>query len=321
MSLIKIKKWIPFTTIFPLNTFLIRLKNKNSYTLQLVYSRIGLSGAKIIRVLPNGCYQVKLNKSSILGEKGTVLSIPKDNVIFENVRTNGYWEKHECEFISRALQSAHSSMYQKVALLDIGANVGLVTLGAMNLAKTETDIHLFEPTPIHTFALKYNLRNLEISGDIFVNDFGLSNKSERIKIYRDLGNSGNSSVFNQAVNSQNREVIEIKLESAKQYFENNLVNYNKFIVKSDIQGLDAKALGNFPTEFWRKVDAAAIEVWAFTEVKNEDVEELITHLNSFENISWDPYFRKKSTMDEVKNFWLSRNNQQRNLYISRQPQI
>jgi len=208
-------------------------------------------------------------------------------------------------------------MHSKVALLDIGANVGLVTLGAMNLSKTATDIHLFEPTPIHTFALKHNLRNLEISGDIFVNEFGLSNKSDKIKLYRDLENSGNSSIFNQAVNIQNREVIEVKIESAKQYFESNLISYNSFIVKSDIQGLDAQVLSNFPIEFWNKVNAAVIEVWAFADVKNEDVEDLMTKLLSFENISWDPHFRIKSTLEEIKNFWLSRNNQQRNLYISK----
>jgi FkbM family methyltransferase len=317
MNLNKIKKWIPFTSILPLNTFLIRLKKKISHTLQLIYSLIGLSGARIIGALPDGCFQVRLNKSSILGEKGTILSVPKDNVIFQNVRTYGHWEKHECEFISRALQTAHSSTQSKVALLDIGANVGLVTLGAMNLSKTATDIHLFEPTPIHIFALKHNLKNLKISGDIFINEHGLSNKSETIKIYRDLGNSGHSSVFNKAVNVQNREEIEVRLESANQYFESNLLNYDSFIVKSDIQGLDAQVLSNFPIEFWKKVKAAVIEVWAFTEVKNEDVEDLITKLDSFQNLSWDPYFRIKPTITEIKKYWLSRDNQQRNLYISK----
>ncbi|NCV08720.1 MAG: FkbM family methyltransferase [Actinobacteria bacterium] len=317
MNLNNIKKWIPFTSILPLNTFLIRLKKKNLYTLQLIYSIIGLSGARIIGALPNGCFQVRLNKSSILGEKGTILNVPKDNVIFQNVRTYGHWEKHECEFISRALQTAHLSTQSKVALLDIGANVGLVTLGAMNLSKTATDIHLFEPTPIHIFALKHNLKNLKISGDIFVNEHGLSNKSETIKLYRDLGNSGHSSVFNKAVNVQNREEIEVRLESANQYFESNLLNYDSFIVKSDIQGLDAQVLSNFPIEFWKKVKAAVIEVWAFTEVKNEDVEDLITKLDGFQNLSWDPYFRIKPTLTEIKKYWLSRNNQQRNLYISK----
>jgi len=317
MNLNNIKKWIPFTSILPLNTFLIRLKKKNLYTLQLIYSIIGLSGARIIGALPNGCFQVRLNKSSILGEKGTILNVPKDNVIFQNVRTYGHWEKHECEFISRALQTAHLSTQSKVALLDIGANVGLVTLGAMNLSKTATDIHLFEPTPIHIFALKHNLKNLKISGDIFVNEHGLSNKSETIKLYRDLGNSGHSSVFNKAVNVQNREEIEVRLESANQYFESNLLNYDSFIVKSDIQGLDAQVLSNFPIEFWKKVKAAVIEVWAFTEVKNEDVEDLITKLDGFQNLSWDPYFRIKPTITEIKKYWLSRNNQQRNLYISK----
>jgi len=317
MNLNNIKKWIPFTSILPLNTFLIRLKKKNLYTLQLIYSIIGLSGARIIGALPNGCFQVRLNKSSILGEKGTIINVPKDNVIFHNVRTYGHWEKHECEFISRALQTAHLSTQSKVALLDIGANVGLVTLGAMNLSKTATDIHLFEPTPIHIFALKHNLKNLKISGDIFVNEHGLSNKSETIKLYRDLGNSGHSSVFNKAVNVQNREEIEVRLESANQYFESNLLNYDSFIVKSDIQGLDAQVLSNFPIEFWKKVKAAVIEVWAFTEVKNEDVEDLITKLDGFQNLSWDPYFRIKPTLTEIKKYWLSRNNQQRNLYISK----
>jgi hypothetical protein len=136
-------------------------------------------------------------------------------------------------------------------------------------------------------------------------------------IYRDLGNSGNSSVYTHAVNNQNREEIKIKLKSAKQYFKNNLINYNRFIIKSDIQGLDAQVLSNFPREFWMNVHAAAIEVWSFAQVSKEDVEDLMTNLDSFELISWDPYFRKNLSADEVKKFWLSRNNQQRNLLILR----
>jgi hypothetical protein len=167
MSFRRITNWIPLTKIFPLSTFRLRLKKKNSYTIQLIKSTIGISGAKLIGLLSNGCHQVQLNNDSILGKKGTTLHVPKDNVILQSVKMIGYWAKDECEFLSRALQAAHSLMHSKVAFLDIGANVGLVTLGAMNLSKTLTDIHLFEPVPLHVSALKHNLKNFQTSGKFF----------------------------------------------------------------------------------------------------------------------------------------------------------
>ena len=320
MNFLKVKKWIPFTKISPLNTFSPRLINKIFFITQLIASKIGFRGAKVITKLSDGNYQVKLNNDSNLGKKGTIINLPKDNVIFEYVKIYGFWAKNESQFLSKALQTAHNSPQTKVALIDIGANVGLVTLSTMNLSKTLTDIHLFEPVPIHASALKHNLKNLIVSGEVFVNEFGLGSKPGRKIIYRDKGNSGNSSVFNTAVGIQNREEIEISLMSAERYFEDNLKQYEKLILKSDIQGLDAEVLSNFPAEFWNKVEAAVIEVWAFIEIKSDEVADFIAKISSFGSISWDPNFQKRTTFKEVEDFWFSKNNQQRNLYLSKKPQ-
>ena len=317
MNFLKIKKWIPFTKISPLKTFLSRLINKIFFIAQLIASKIGLRGAKVITKLSDGNYQVKLNNDSSLGKKGTIINLPKDNVIFEYVKIYGFWAKNESQFLSQAIQAAHNSPQTKVALIDIGANVGLVTLSTMNLSKTLTDIHLFEPVPIHASALKHNLKNLTVSGEVFVNGFGLSSKPGRKIIYRDKGNSGNSSVFKTAVGIQNREEIKISLMSAERYYEDNLKRYDKLILKSDIQGLDAEVLSNFPVEFWNKVEAAVVEVWAFTEIKSDEVADFIAKISSFGSISWDPNFQKRTTFKEVEDFWLSKNNQQRNLYLSK----
>ena len=162
------RSWIPIPSPTPINTFPQRLIWKWEYIAKKVISssgiRLGFFGARNVGVAPNGNVLLQLNKDYALGCKGTVLELPRDQVIYEFINKKGFWGLEECKFLARGLKKAsRDSRTTKVALLDIGANTGLVTLQAMNLSNASAEVFLFEPIPRHAQAIRQNLRNLSIN--------------------------------------------------------------------------------------------------------------------------------------------------------------
>jgi len=70
-----------------------------------------------------------LKGNSPLGKSGSVLEIPKDEVIYESVRRVGSWDLPDSEFLASGLLKIAREITicsTNVALIDIGANTGLV---------------------------------------------------------------------------------------------------------------------------------------------------------------------------------------------------
>ena len=125
----------------------------------------------------------------------------------------GTWELDESMFLADGLKRACKNTH-KVALLDIGANTGLVTLQAMNLSNTSAEVFLFEPVPRHASAIKKNLRNLS---NININEFGLSDKNGQAKIFTEATNHGNTSLINSVVPEIGMISTQIQLVETKEY--------------------------------------------------------------------------------------------------------
>ena len=163
-------KWIPITSPTPVKTFPKRLiiKWRNIltkilspvqrisrtlfYSAKILASSIAIRirsrfrGARIVGVSQNGNTILRLNKNYALGRKGTDLELPQDLVIFESVKSRGDWELEESEFLAIALRKVGKIPNSKAALLDIGANTGLVTLQAMN-QKQVSKYSCLNPSP------------------------------------------------------------------------------------------------------------------------------------------------------------------------------
>jgi len=150
----KFTKWLPAPRPAPRRTFPKRLTRKWGFLIGEVISFIGTEfgffGARTVGVTAEGNTILMLNKDYVLGRKGTPLQLPKDDVIFGVVKRHGFWELEESKFLARSLERAcRKSTTQNVALIDIGANTGLVTLQAMNLLKTKAKafcLNLFQGT-------------------------------------------------------------------------------------------------------------------------------------------------------------------------------
>ena len=220
----------------------------------------------------------------------------------------------ESHFISECLSKSSGS---KSALVDIGANIGLVTLQAMNISKSTSDVFLIEPIPDHVTALKFNLRELMRVSQINIHNFALAEKDGFSDIYIQKFNRGNTSFYSTVMPQD--EIMQSSIEtcSTASFFDQNMKNFEKLIIKCDIQGLDAKILSLIPFNVWEKISYMVVEVWALPEIQRIDVNKLMNHLKSFNSVVWsdDPY--KQVSLQEVSTFWLSKNNQHKNLYLSR----
>lgn len=316
--MLKLSKWIPMTRPFPLRTLQKRIVSKWIFIITepfiLLRIKLKLNGAKYTKDTPCGNALLILNKDYPLGPKGTEIEIPKDNVIFEHIRRTGTWELDVSLFLSDGLKEVCRIPTKKVALIDIGANAGLVTLQAMNLSNTPNEVILFEPVPNHAAAIKQNLKKLR---SIRLNEFALSDKNGKTNIYTESSNRGNTSLLESVIPRKDKIATLIELVDAKEYFDKNLSKFDSFIIKCDAQGMDSVILARLPNWFWHKCEYAITEVWAIPQTSEVLIDELTSKWTTFREISWSPEFSSHVQLDEIRKFWLSSSGFQRNLFLKK----
>jgi FkbM family methyltransferase len=276
--------------------------------------KMSLLGAKDVGVTSYGNNLLRLNKDYALGRKGTVLELPKDDIIYKYVKFKGNWELTDCRFLARGLKKACMQLQLKTALIDIGANTGLVSLQTMNLSGTKNDLFLFEPVPRHAMAIRNNLKSFL---NVHLGEFALSDKDGKAAIYTQATNHGNSSLFDYVVPASGMISTQIELVNTEEYCKSFLNNYECYVIKCDTQGMDALILSRFADLIWQNCESAVIEVWALPEVKRQDVDRLLAKFQGFNYVSWYPDGSLVLALEEVSQYWLSKSGSQRNLYLSK----
>lgn len=315
----RIQFWNPMVPFFPLSSFpkrsFLRLRYLIFHFVSQILLRVGnrlkLTGADAV-----GENILKLNRNSILGKKGKKLIVPKDDVIYQKIKLSGHWELEECKFLGEGLANLEKKGSNKFALLDLGANTGLVTLGTANLAKTHNDFLLVEPLPKHVEAIVHNLNEIEVTNQRIIFPFALGEKSGELAIYSENSNQGNSSIIKSLVPQNKYTESKITLVQARKFHDENLQHYSGFVLKSDMQGMDAEVLSSFPKTFWEKCDRAVIEIWAIHEIQEDECNLLIDYWSCFDYASWSPKTKEKVSSHDLKEFWLSRTGKERNLFLS-----
>jgi len=307
------------TKLFPIKSFPKRLLTKWIFIFDNIFwfikRKFGFSPTQIVGVTPSGNTLLKLNRKFPIGDSGFIVELPRDDVIFRSVSRSGSWEIEESEFLARGLKKACQEPNSKTALLDIGANTGLVTLQAMNISNTKNEVFLFEPIPRHAEAIRNNLKNLP---NIHINEFALSDKNGSAQIFTEKWNQGNTSLINSVVGSKGKIVNEIELRDTMEYCEEFLNGFDNFVIKCDTQGMDSVILSRIPERIWEKVECAVIEIWALPEVNESDVEKLLSMWEGFEYKSWVPDSRKTITLNQISDFWLNKSgNELGNLFLSK----
>ena len=271
-------------------------------------------GARVVGETPSGSTLLRLNKDYALGRKGTDLEIPQDQVIFESVKRWGAWELEESEFLASGLRKIGKLPNVKRALLDIGANTGLVTLQVMNLSKTDIEVFLFEPIPRHVSAIKHNLKDFS---NIHINEFALSDENGTSEIFTQATNHGNTSLLKSVVPHDERISTPIQLVDTGEYCANYFKGFDKYAIKCDTQGMDALILSRIPDVMWKNTEVAVVEVWALPEIYERDVTHLLTMFQYFKYFSWSPKSQNIKNISEIGDYWLSKSGDSRNLFLSK----
>ena len=301
--------------LFPLKTFHLRIYKKWKFLINYrLLPLLHLKGARKFDELQNGNVLISLNAASSLGPKGTVLEVPKDKIIYQELRHRGEWEKEVSNFLSSCIKDLKKEA-RNITLLDLGANIGLISLQVINDLEFNIQLIAVEPLPQHVSALERNLKPISGTNDVIILPVALGLESKMEYIHKQNTNSGNTSLIARVVPIDQVSKVRIKMLDTEDFSINYLTIDKEFVIKSDLQGFDAKVLARLGKKIWEKTYAASVEVWALNEIERQDVVNLIENWKCFNKISWSSSFSNVVTLEEVQEFWLSASNTHRNIYL------
>ena len=260
---------------------------------------------------------LKLNRGTSLGKKGEIICTPIDKMIYEHVIHHGEWESAESKFLSELLIKYENDIVKKnlIALVDIGANSGLVTRQILRLSKSKCSVILVEPIPNHIRAIQSNLKYFQKLNQIQIVEAALDQVSGKKNIRIQISNRGNSSFIPSVVPKFDSMDLLVDVLSVEEFYIRYLSGFEQFFIKSDTQGFDAKILSLLPGGIWGKCKGAIIEVWALPEVESEDIERLIDMWTHFSSYNWKYDGTAPTNLCDIRSFWLSKSGKSRNLYI------
>lgn len=304
------------TQIRPLTSFPHRLFQKISIILcWTFFHKFNFSGAKEIEVGPYGNIVLELNRSSDLGQKGERILLPFDQVIFRNIVRLGVWEKNESNYLS-SLAFEHRN--KKLVFIDIGGQAGLISRQFLTKS-SEYIFHtwIVEPIERHVSAIEFNLAKWTESNQVRVFPYALDSASSKNLIHIANDNSGNASLFDYLSPNRPSTTTEILTKSVQEFESMVYSSKYKFLIKCDIQGMDAKVLSLFSKSFWSQTLGCVVEIWALPSVNEDHVEILIDLWRSFDHFSWDSSLKIKTNLQEIKDFWLSGSGATKNLFLTK----
>ncbi len=291
--------------------------SKRLYTMRIVFFLLIKHGAwksVLFRLLHiDACFDsanevLRLRSKSIFGPRGTELIVPKDNFIYLHFKRSGFWSLPTSFFIRQNMKQLEDPL-----ILDLGAHAGLVSLQALKMNFNYGRVVAVEALPNHYHALVCNFppgKLVAFSGAITGED-GLG----KITITVDTNNLGNSSLLSNLVSSQNVQENQTEVDVISKELLLNEIGSSNFILKSDLQGYDAKVLSSFPTNFWNSCIAGVIEINAGSAINALEVSEVLYRIDCYANVSWTPFSIKRLNTQEIYEFWTSRSGRERDLYF------
>ena len=291
-----------------------KLKDLQSLYNWIILPKMNLGHALEIGNLENGNTMLKLRKHNSLGGKNKIIQLPKDYIIFEHIKRSGKWELETSRFIADGLIEIDD--LGSATLIDLGANTGLVTLQALNLAKTKVNAILVEPLENHVEAIKYNLREVALENKIQIYPFALGDKNGVEILYSDKTNFGNSTLNRDVISHENVTSCKVIVKKSSDFFSKSIPDGN-YIIKSDLQGHDSVVLSAISSKMWEKTHRLTVEIWATPDISENDVQKLLYNWKCFRKASWSTNLSQNIRLEQVADFWLNKTNGSRNLFLTK----
>ena len=264
---------------------------------------------------------LRLHRINRVGPMGAIIEVSQDPFIARSIQRYGEWELEISQFLASEILSLRKP--QKVLLLDIGANVGLISLQVSKILKRRgfagSDFSLLCIEPVST-NYDFCSRNLKkIVGEHFkweVMRFALGDQDSDSVIHINNNHFGDSSLLPVFPQVNHREEI-VKVMDAKKFSQVYLSSFDSIVLKCDTQGYDAKILARIPIEIWNLVSALVVEIESYSDMQESDMEVCLERFMSFDSCSFSSSDKNQVSVDEIREVWKSEKHITKNLFLSR----
>lgn len=214
--------------------------------LQLSCERLGVCGVRM-RVPPDS--------PLFAPEGGEIIDLPMDEVIAPYVLDHGQWQSEELNFLAAHLPE------RRCVLIDVGANIGLITRQLLHRLPTIAAAVCYEPHPGNFQLLARNLSHLPQCRLV---QAAVGTAEGELTFYEDKHNAGNYSLNLSAMRNTEyvTSVVHCIPATEAQLLAplDEPLRHLPMIWKSDTQGFDELIMVTLPDEFWARVHGGVMEI-------------------------------------------------------------
>lgn len=219
---------------------------------------------------------LKIKRDSAFGKKNAFITSRIDQLITPNILKSGKWDYFIIEFINKYCLKKRS----KFNFIDVGANIGLISLQLINTNRYIKNYFCVEPDIQNYNILKENL-SVNKTNNINTYNYALidgKNKKKQ-KIFIDKSNFGNYSL----IKKNNHQIDYVKTYNAKKFLNRIINKYGsyKFIYKSDTQGYDEIILLSLGSNIIKRFKILILEISNF-DFLARNIDKFIEILDQFD---------------------------------------
>lgn len=187
---------------------------------------------------------------------GETIELPLDDIIAPFVLKHGQWQMEELEFFKAHLPLGHC------VLIDVGANIGLITRQLVQRLPSIAAAVCFEPQPLNFQMLARNLAHLP---QCHLVQAAIGASAGELRFYEESDNAGNYSLNLDAMRGKRYRTSVVQcLQASEQQILAPLSEAMRdypLLWKSDTQGFDELIVTALPDSFWRRVHGGVMEIW------------------------------------------------------------
>jgi FkbM family methyltransferase len=214
--------------------------------LQLSAAELGVCGIQV---------RVPQDSPLFSANGGAIVELPMDNVITPFVLDHGRWQSEGIEFIANHLPAG------QCVLVDVGANIGLVTRQLMHQLPAIASAVCFEPHPGNFKLLSRNLAHLPQCRLV---PAAVGSAEGELVFYEEVHNAGNYSLNLDAMRGKQyrTSVVRCTLATEEHMLAPIPGDQRSLprVWKSDTQGFDELIMVTLPDEFWSRVHCGVMEI-------------------------------------------------------------
>ena len=219
---------------------------------------------------------LKIKRDSAFGKKNAFITSRIDQLITPNILKSGKWDYFIIEFINKYCLKKRS----KFNFVDVGANIGLISLQLINTNRYIKNYFCVEPDIQNYNILKENL-SVNKTNNINTYNYALidgKNKKKQ-KIFIDKSNFGNYSL----IKKNDYQIDYVKSYNAKKFLNRIINKYGsyKFIYKSDTQGYDEIILLSLGSNIIKRFKILILEISNF-DFLARNIDKFIEILDQFD---------------------------------------